>query len=104
MAEKMTPPPVVREATLDYFSEEDPTGRWMTDCLTVGDNLPLTRTSDLFESWAKWCDQNNEEPGTPKRFSQAMARRGLAKGRNNQGQSCFAQVMITTSDFAGAVN
>lgn len=104
MAEKMTPPPVVREATLEYFSDEDPTGRWIAECCTFGEGVGMTRTSEMFESWAKWCDANNEEPGTPKRFSQAMQRRGLSKLRNGQGQSAFGGVMVASEFSTGTVN
>jgi putative DNA primase/helicase len=71
-------PPVVINATAEYFSEQDTLSAWIEDCCkSVG--YGGTESSALFANWQKWTLKAGEEPGSQKRFSQALEAKGYAK-------------------------
>jgi P4 family phage/plasmid primase-like protien len=81
-AEGLNPPESVREATEEYFADEDAIGRWMRDCL---DSIPTARetTQGLFRSWQEWAEQTGEYVGTQKRLSAALIARKLERWQEN---------------------
>lgn len=81
---RLKPPPVVANATLEYFDAEDATGLWIADCCEVVKNAEIG-SSELFKSWTKWAIAAGEEPGSQKRFSQTMAGRGFSSKRSRSG-------------------
>jgi hypothetical protein len=56
--------PVNGEIFLAYVVERENTHRW-------------EKTADLLASWTAYAKQAGEEPGSGKRFSENMRRRGL---------------------------
>ena len=77
------PPAAVVEATQNYFIDEDPLGRWMTERLLVGvEEGTGVETTVLFADWRLWCLQQNERPGTARDFAQALFAKGMDKWRH----------------------
>lgn len=92
-------PALVQEATQEYFSDEDPLGRWMDECCVRGSE-EKARTTDAYESWAKWCDGMAESVGSQKSFSTKLQSRGLRKSRNSAGQAMFDGISLRKEDAA----
>lgn len=92
MAEGLRAPEVVERVTDDYFAEQDLMAQWIGEQCEC-DRMPIraaTQTrhlsSKLFGSWAAWAKKNGEEPGSNKRFSQALERRGFTKKTGRFGK------------------
>ncbi|WP_052214199.1 phage/plasmid primase, P4 family [Belnapia sp. F-4-1] len=91
----LNPPPVIRSATDSYFEDEDTLAEWVnTRCLL--DPKAETGTRVLFSDWKEWCSSRNEEPGTEKRFSEALERHAVKK-RTNTG-AVFKGLKLLPSD------
>lgn len=94
---KLKPPVVVSNATGDYFDAEDALGLWIEACCYVG---PPKQTEDqsgvLFKSWVKWALAAGEEPGSQKRFGQAMASRGFVPRKGTGGVRMITGLKIPT--------
>jgi putative DNA primase/helicase len=60
----MAPPPIVRDATEEYFAGQDMLQQWLEDCTTDGGAFAFTLTADLFASWKVWCEGSNLKPGS----------------------------------------
>lgn len=67
-------PPVVRDATEEYFSDQDLLGQWLTECCEEGGSFSES-TRGLFDSWAKWAAEAGERPGTEVKLSAALMKR-----------------------------
>jgi putative DNA primase/helicase len=60
-------PPVVIEATDEYFSEQDTLRQWIEECCDVGPKE--SDTSDaLFASFKAWAERNGEAAGSARAF------------------------------------
>ena len=73
-------PAAVRDASAEYFTDEDPKGRWIAECLDPSSHV--TSTKDLFDSWCRWCAEQGEAPGSMRALSVALRDRGLANVRS----------------------
>jgi putative DNA primase/helicase len=89
----LSPPPVVRDATEEYFAGQDTLQQWLEDCTTEG---AFSRTAELFASWKTWAEDHNLQPGSAQALSEALADRGVVKGRNNTGQRGFRNITVKT--------
>jgi len=76
-------PASVKEATAEYFSEQDLMRQWLDDeCELEPDNeWKWETTADLFASWSGYAKAAGEDPGTTKRFAPAMRRLGIEPKR-----------------------
>jgi putative DNA primase/helicase len=80
----LSPPDAVLRATEDYLAAEDAITNWITErCRKVG--YGGSRAGELFDDWRKLALAAGEEPGSQKRFSQALEARGYAKRRTKGG-------------------
>jgi putative DNA primase/helicase len=71
---KLTRPPVVVEATAEYFEAQDTMAHWLAE--RCEEKLRAEAPSSaLYRDWATWAKARGEEPGTNKAFSAAMERR-----------------------------
>lgn len=77
----LNPPAIVRDATADYMAAEDALGRWLENCCAPTESQ-FTAGVELFESWHRWCEQNGEQSGSQKRFSQNLEARGFSRQRS----------------------
>jgi putative DNA primase/helicase len=77
----LQPPAIVRTTTEDYFREEDGFGKWLEECTEAAPGH-WTTTTELYESWRQWANQNGEYVGTAKRLVQAMTTRRFERWRD----------------------
>jgi putative DNA primase/helicase len=97
--EGLNAPAVVRAATTDYLAAEDTLGRWLEECC-VSDNRCSSSASALFGSWKRWCEQNGEQSGSQKGFSESLQSRGFSRVRKAQGKRAFSGLGLR-SDTSG---
>jgi putative DNA primase/helicase len=97
--EGLDAPAVVREATADYLAAEDTLGRWLEECC-VSDKCRSTTAAGLFESWTTWCEENGEQCGSQKAFSENLHSRGFLRVRQAHGKRAFSGVGLR-SDTVG---
>ena len=70
---RLSPPPVVTEATDSYFEEQDSLAAWLAERC---ERRPMAETPSraMFADWKRWTAERSEECGTEKRFSEEMQR------------------------------
>jgi len=69
-------PDVVREATDDYFVEQDDIAKWLEDC-TEHKPRAFTSSNALFRSWQRWCGEHGVVPGKQTGLTEALQDRGF---------------------------
>ncbi len=79
--EGLNPPPIVKNARVEYLEGEDALARWIEACCTLGSQF-FTSQSDLFASWKQWCERNGEQAGSSKRLSQNLDAKGFERKRS----------------------
>jgi putative DNA primase/helicase len=73
-------PRAVLDATDEYLDDQDVIGRWIDDCCTLTPNN-WQSSADLWGSFERWADRNNERLGTQRAFSDALGKRdGITGG------------------------
>ena len=78
----LSPPPAVQAATASYLADEDTIGLFLAErCATDNPNAS-TEVKDLFAAWTEWSARAGEFTGSIKRFSTALAARGLQRGHD----------------------
>jgi len=78
-AEGLAPPPVVVQATQDYFTAEDVFSQWLEDRCERGAEYwdPASR---LFASWKRYAEDANTRAGDQKAFAHRMEAAGFERG------------------------
>ena len=88
------PPATVVEATDNYMAAEDALSLWIKErCKRIG--YGGTELSVLFADWRKWALASGEEPGSQKRFSQALEAKGYAKDQRAR-RATFLGIALDT--------
>ena len=77
-------PPLVVQATEEYFESEDAMGRWLAERCNQGANQKAL-TATLFNDWKQWAELAGEYIGTLRRFSDALLAKRFEKWRNSMG-------------------
>jgi putative DNA primase/helicase len=88
---RLVRPPVVLDATDEYFSEQDCVRQWIEECCETGKTTLSDTSSNLFRSWSAWATANGEKPGSNKWFSAELTSIGFKKSRRKVGR-CFSGV------------
>jgi putative DNA primase/helicase len=96
----LAPPPVVREATEKYLTDEDAITQWMDECCCLDDAYAEGSTA-LFESWKTWAEKVGEYIGSQKRLTQALDKRGLVRDRGPDGRVIFRGIALKPSVLRG---
>ena len=81
----LTPPQVVQDATANYLEGEDAIAAWIEESCDL-DPQGYELSSELFQSWKIWTEQNGEYSGTARRFSQRLEDRGYVKQHTRVGK------------------
>jgi putative DNA primase/helicase len=100
----LAPPPVVTNATDDYFTGEDSFGQWLEDRCDVdpGKHHKWDRTSDLFTDWSVYAQADGDKPGSKKAFNSLMAARGFIACRMGSPTArAFSGVRLKLSPGGG---
>jgi putative DNA primase/helicase len=90
-------PERVRQASEDYFADQDTFEQWMEDCLIVGDPRAFTTTRVLFTSWKGWAEARNMAPGTEMAFVGTLSEKGYQQRRMNYGRG-FKGLELNSGD------
>jgi putative DNA primase/helicase len=92
-AEGLAAPEAVRTATDDYLQAEDALALWIDERCKKTD-WGYTEATRLYDDWRRWAIAAGEEPGSQKRFSEALQARGYAKVRTNIGRMAFEGIAL----------
>ena len=92
-ASGLKPPPVVVEATEEYFNNSDTLGKWLEDCCKVVEyaKAPI---GDLYESWDKWRAENGEYEISKQRFGDVLEERGFKREKGGAGVRLHAGLSL----------
>jgi putative DNA primase/helicase len=83
----LAPPAVVRDATDEYFEDQDTVGQWIEDRANPqAGAFAFTLSAELFTSWKAWCEAQNLKPGSEKAFVEALIDKGFPKARKKYGR------------------
>ena len=79
-------PDIVRQASDDYFEEQDTLGLWL-EAWTIRDASVFTPVAKLFETYKAWCEKGNHYVDTERAFSDDLVEHGFerAKVRHMRG-------------------
>lgn len=103
--ERLSPPSIVRNATDEYFEDQDMFGQWLDECCDAS-NESSTAVANLFQSWAEWCGEGRESRefvGSVKRLSQMLADRGYKRGRGKGGRVEFRGIHLRSQNTTFAI-
>lgn len=87
-------PRAVSEATASYLAAEDVLSRWIDDCCELK-NTHWTSATKLFVSWRQWCEQNQEDAGSQKRFSENLESQGFVPKRTKTARGFNGIGLVT---------
>jgi putative DNA primase/helicase len=73
-----------REATDDYFAEQDAFGQWLEDeCdCEPGNDYKTATSAELFASWQAYALRVGEKPGSRKAFGSRLLKHGIERKRH----------------------
>jgi putative DNA primase/helicase len=96
--EGLNPPAIVRDATTEYFGEEDTLGRWIKERCILGPLEEASSTS-LFLNWKDWAETSaGEFVGSQKAFGQGLtAREGITNARTSSARK-YRGIRLRTPD------
>jgi putative DNA primase/helicase len=80
----LAPPAAVRDATAQYFAEEDVTARWLHSHAEP-DADARAKLSDLYSSFKIWACAASLPIGSQKDFAEHLERLGLGRTRDKTG-------------------
>jgi putative DNA primase/helicase len=83
--ERLSPAPIVREATEAYLAAENVVANWIDDACER-DPQAWGNSTVLFNSWAEWATKAGEPVGTMKAFVQNMEIQGFRQKRLTNGR------------------
>ena len=79
-------PPVVAEATAEYFADEDPVGRWLEERCDLSDLESFTTGVAVFDDWREWAGRRGVYAGNARRLSQALLAHGVERARTKEAR------------------
>ena len=80
----LSPPEVVRQASDEYFAEQDMVGNWFAERCERTRGATTTPSRELYTDWRSWAEARGETPGSEKWFSESL-QRTAAKKRTGSG-------------------
>jgi putative DNA primase/helicase len=90
----LNPPDVVRQASDEYFAEQDRIGNWFAERCERTTGAETTPSRVLYADWRWWAEMRGEAPGSEKWFSEGL-QRIAAKKRTSAG-AMFLNVRLRT--------
>jgi putative DNA primase/helicase len=81
----LTPPPVVSNATSDYFEAEDAIGLWIEDRIERQPGA-FALCSALYSSWRDWIEARGEEPGSQRHLTETLQSKHFKFARRTNGR------------------
>jgi putative DNA primase/helicase len=68
----------VDKATAAYREQTDAVERFLDQMCVFGEDLRITK-GEMYEAYERWCIEEDEEPKTPKKFTELMDEKGAVK-------------------------
>ena len=68
----LNPPDLVRQASDEYFAEQDIIGNWFAETCERTTGAHSTPSRTLYANWRTWAEMRGEAPGSEKWFSEGM--------------------------------
>jgi putative DNA primase/helicase len=94
----LMPPPVVLDATDDYFLESDPVSQWIDECCVVG-GTELVPLLALWDSWMEWANRRQEYKGKIQKLSQVLETRKFVKHKDSKTRRVlFAGIAVSQAN------
>lgn len=93
--QRLRPPTIVVSATDDYFAEQDSLVAWFAERCERRNGAEAPSRA-LYADWKRWSTDRGEDPGTEKKFSEAMQR--LASKRRTAKGMAFIGVRLLPSE------
>jgi putative DNA primase/helicase len=90
----LAPPESVRNASKDYFEDQDVLGEWL-EARVACDPGNFVTSTQLFSSWKQWCEQRNQFIGTETTFVSNLKDRGFKQARRAFGRG-FENIRLKT--------
>jgi putative DNA primase/helicase len=87
-AEGLCPPTSVVEATKEYLESEDIFGKFLAEKCRLDRSVKI-KTMELFQAWKTWAEAAGEYPGTVRRISQELDKRGFKIRHSMNGNYAF---------------
>jgi putative DNA primase/helicase len=81
----LTQPKIVKQATEEYFNDQDAFGHWLAECTERKYETTGETSGRLFASWKSWAKTQGENPGTKVTFSERMGANGYKQTRHTPG-------------------
>ena len=98
--EGLKPPAVVKQASDEYFAEQDSIGAWFAERWERTTGADTTPSRVLYADWRWWAEMRGEAPGSEKWFSESL-QRTVAKKRTGSGV-VFLNIRQRQRDSGGA--
>lgn len=96
-------PDIVKQATSDYFEDEDIFGRWIAEKCECSPGVK-GKASALYECWKDFAILNGEEPGSSKAFAETLGNRGFKKTKSDGVKYLgIAPLSVTSLNFKGGL-
>lgn len=87
----LSPPPVVKAATEEYFAEENPIARWLAArCIREGTTL----LTELYQDWREWANSTGEYDGTIRRLNQSLKAMHFEPSVDEENRPCFEGISL----------
>jgi putative DNA primase/helicase len=97
--EGLSPPDIVKQASDDYFEEEDLIQLWIDDCCMTG-NEYIEQSTNLYKSHKNWLERSGEFVISQKKFSRSLIDHDFRAVRNKTGQRAFKGISLNQTDFS----
>ena len=92
-------PEAVRDASDDYFHDQDAFAHWLDDCCERR-QLAFTESAVLFASWKAWANERGFDVGSERAFAFALVERGWTHKRTKKARGFKDLVLKTPPDTA----
>ena len=98
-------PPIVVDATAEYFSAQDMLAQWIEDECDAepGNDWKRATSADLFASWSAYAKRAGEAPQSRKVFSDALAKKGFVNSRGSGGVRTYQGIRLKPTSDASDV-
>ena len=92
--EGLKKPAAVEDAVKEYRAEMDVVSAFLEACCVLGDGRE--KTTDLYQAYVKWADENNEYKMSSRKFGQEMAKRFE---RTKSNGACYYSGLLLADAF-----
>lgn len=92
-------PDTVRAATAAYAREQDSVAGFVAGCCELAVDQPAVQvtTGSPRSAYERWCAENDDEPVTPKVFTQRLHRLGVTSGRGAKGVRRYEGITLSAT-------